>query len=281
MFQTHGYLKLKLAPPTELFANADTFFNRSLSYKKGFEGEVNGKLAPHLGYRGTELRKELLVYRKSLVKKLPPELVCMETELERLGTLVLEIMKEILKTLGKDIGTLDQALDYVAPSKSELPFNSFIEVFRYDMTPGRFVSWGSLCGTKRNQVEPVELGTGNQVEQDKYRIACGEHRDTGLLTVIPFSTFPGLEVFNWSTGKWHMEETPGECIIFPGELFGWFTNTDIPALCHRVVLPLRPGECRYSVPMELLPNPFYRNERSETSIDEMSRLARGLVSTNN
>jgi isopenicillin N synthase-like dioxygenase len=92
------------------------------------------------------------------------------------------------------------------------------------------------------------------------RVACAEHCDTGVLTVLPAprGLAHGFECFDWARDAWvSLDIRPGTAIVFAGELFRFATTLDVAPLCHRVVLPVQPPGCvgRWSMPFELLPTP--------------------------
>ena len=144
-------------------------------------------------------------------------------------------------------------------SQDELTHSSFLEVFKYSCN-GEVVD-----------------------NEESVRVACDEHRDTGLLTVIPKGRGRdrGLEGYSWELGQWvPITVGEGEAVVFAGELIPFLHDSvkDLPALTHRVVLPVVPeteGKVyRYSMPFELLPPP------SAAVTAQGNALERGLVSVN-
>ena len=83
-------------------------------------------------------------------------------------------------------------------------------------------------------------------------LPCREHTDSGLITIIPRATTPGLEILDMSTGRWVATETMfPECkqmaTILVGETLAGLIR--IPATVHRVSIPS--CEPRISVPFQL------------------------------
>ena len=197
------------------------------------------------------------MYRNAPSRPLPEKLKALQLGFESLNLLLRDVCIHMFPA---STALLKGALDPVE-TDSQLLHSSFLEVFRYDCSP------------------PLpELLT--DLDGPRYRISCGEHRDTSLLTAIPpfQGNVPGLECYNWSTSSWHCEDAgaahENEVLIFAGELFGPFFQCNLPALNHRVVTELRPGEVRYSCPSELLPFP------TDATRDMLTSLGKGLVSVN-
>jgi len=90
--------------------------------------------------------------------------------------------------------------------------------------------------------------------QDAVRAAA--HEDINLLTVLPTSTAPGLELLD-KDGTWRALVTPPDVMICDtGDLMAYLTGGELPAVTHRVVNP--PGGAntsRYSMPFFCHPRP--------------------------
>lgn len=83
---------------------------------------------------------------------------------------------------------------------------------------------------------------------------CVPHTDSGLVTIIPRATSPGLEVLDWSTGDWVSTETMPErnvCTVLLGETMARLTCHFLQATVHRVVSS---DSVRLSVPFQLRSN---------------------------
>lgn len=265
--QCHGYFKVRASAQTLATVRAvhdatERFTALPAAAKERFHGTTNGRLAPFFGYRSTSLHKELFVYRRTDLYATPPELAdALALGFAQMGALSHTILVAMLRTLPHwtperiDVATADMLARIDTPA--QLRFSSFLEVFRYECTAHG----------------PLPAG------EPRFRVACAEHRDTSLLTLIPpfRGDAPGLEVFNWGTAAWHVEEAANgdEVMVFAGELFPGFTGTDVSALCHRVVVPLaeRPS-LRWSAPFELLPWP------SNELVEQIGALGKGLASVN-
>merc|ERR1712137_97450 len=261
---TNGYFRIQFTPETvecikRTFESTKEFFAQPQEYKNQFSGSTTGRLAPFFDYRSTSLSKEFFVFRNTELFETPNELKALLNGFLAMGNLLKNVMQVVFEHLGWEQEDIDKALsEMIDPVTDQqvLLHSSFTEVFRYDCSPS------------------VELP-----EEPRYRISCGEHRDTSLLTIIPKfeGVCEGLEVYNWGTGQWHCEEEcmkENEAIVFAGELFAEFTKSNITALCHRVIVPLSPGGVRYSCPFELLPYPTPEVRQL------LSELAKGLVSVN-
>ena len=79
------------------------------------------------------------------------------------------------------------------------------------------------------------------------------HEDINLLTILPVSQQPGLEIMN-SSGVWQQLKTePGEVIVNTGDMLQELTNGYYPSTTHRVVNPDKTTDnvSRISVPFFL------------------------------
>jgi len=87
-------------------------------------------------------------------------------------------------------------------------------------------------------------------------VRAAAHEDINLLTVLPSSTQPGLELLT-PEGEWMPIQVPPDVLICDtGDLMAFLTGGDMPATTHRVVNP--PGSAnvaRYSMPFFLHPRP--------------------------
>lgn len=285
--QSDGYFFVRLEEQTMEFVRgvvteAAAFFGGEEKKRVGrYGGERGGcqmeghalQLAHNLGYKNVEgLKKEFYVYRRAEEVKtqnkvdweVDPLRLKMKDALLGIGRVLRAAAKAMLIAHGTREDDADLKLEGCLDSlkeEKEIGFSSFIEVFQYDCSAGD------------------DLDENILRQEQKYRLSCGEHRDTGILTGIPKSVGDavGLEMFNWRFGHWFREEQwmeSSEMVVFAGELFPWFMGTDVAPLCHRVVVPLIPHGKRISLPVELLPAP------TEETIQQISSLACGLKSAN-
>jgi hypothetical protein len=154
------------------------------------------KLAHNIGWRAVDgLKKEFFVYRQGdavVDPKLVPKAMCAPLcdALLVIGKVLERAMRKMLLSLGKSEEEIGELLAGCLDPVSELrdvPFCSFIEIFKYDCT----------SRAKR------------EGKEDCFNLSCPSHRDTGLFTAIPRSRGTcagGLEVFNWKSGDWHSTE---------------------------------------------------------------------------
>ena len=268
----HSFFKIKLRKETlecieETFkATIDFFENESPETKMKYAGSTTSRLAPNFGYRATSLQKEYFVFRNTttLSDSLPGKLVSLKKGFDSMCSVLRQCMEDMLCgsldwSEEKACAALSNALDPidVAANEKHIKSSSFTEVFKYDCTTN------------------ISFGDG----VDRYKVLCSEHRDTSLLTMIPKfkGSEGGLEAFDWSTGQWHCIENDleeDEAIVFPGELFSPYCQTDVPACNHRVIVRLSENGKRYSCPTELLPYP------TPETWTMLSELGKNLVSVN-
>jgi len=112
-------------------------------------------------------------------------------------------------------------------------------------------------------------------DQVKYREPqrCMVHQDRGLITLLPRSTFPGLEVLCrevWIPIESFISEE--DIVLYFGLAMQQVTSSKVRSVTHRVVR--QPGKIRYSSPFELKPNseavlkPLDERRRSEPLKEE-------------
>ena len=86
-------------------------------------------------------------------------------------------------------------------------------------------------------------------------IRAAAHEDINLLTVLPASTRPGLEVMT-RDGRWIAVNTPANVMICDtGDMMALLTANRLPSTTHRVVNPEGSDGGRYSLPFFLHPHP--------------------------
>lgn len=95
--------------------------------------------------------------------------------------------------------------------------------------------------------------TGETVPAGAVRAA--KHEDINLITVLPASTRPGLELLT-RDGRWMAVETPPDVMICDtGDMMQLLTSGRLPATTHRVVNPEASDGGRLSMPFFLHPHP--------------------------
>lgn len=87
-------------------------------------------------------------------------------------------------------------------------------------------------------------------------VRAAAHEDINLLTVLPASTRPGLELLD-RDGTWRALRTPPDVLVCDtGDIFQRLTSGRLPATTHRVVNPPGGGNTsRYSMPFFVHPRP--------------------------
>ncbi len=86
-------------------------------------------------------------------------------------------------------------------------------------------------------------------------VRAAPHEDINLMTVLPSSTRPGLEVMS-RDGRWITVDPPADVMICDtGDMMALLTANRLPATTHRVVNPPSPDGGRLSMPFFLHPHP--------------------------
>ncbi|MBM4367875.1 MAG: isopenicillin N synthase family oxygenase [Deltaproteobacteria bacterium] len=86
-------------------------------------------------------------------------------------------------------------------------------------------------------------------------VRAAPHEDINLMTVLPASTQPGLEVMT-RDGRWlSVNPPPNVMICDTGDMMALLTANRLPATTHRVVNPAVPDGGRLSMPFFLHPHP--------------------------
>lgn len=86
-------------------------------------------------------------------------------------------------------------------------------------------------------------------------VRAAAHEDINLLTVLPVSTRPGLEVMT-RDGRWIAVNTPPNVMVCDtGDMMALLTGNRVPATTHRVVNPERADGGRLSMPFFMHPHP--------------------------
>jgi isopenicillin N synthase-like dioxygenase len=86
-------------------------------------------------------------------------------------------------------------------------------------------------------------------------VRAAAHEDINLLTVLPVSTRPGLEILT-RDGRWLGVNTPPDVMVCDtGDMMQLLTGGRLPSTTHRVVNPGGPDGGRLSMPFFLHPHP--------------------------
>lgn len=97
--------------------------------------------------------------------------------------------------------------------------------------------------------------TGGTVPAGAVRAAA--HEDINVITLLPASTRPGLELLD-RDGKWVAVQTPpGVLIVDTGDMMELVTAGRLSAVTHRVVNPEASDGGRMSLPFFMHPRPDY------------------------
>lgn len=88
-------------------------------------------------------------------------------------------------------------------------------------------------------------------------IRAAQHEDINLMTVLPASTRPGLELMT-RDGRWMSVDTPPNVMVCDtGDMMQRLTAGRLPATTHRVVNPEGSDGGRLSMPFFLHPHPDF------------------------
>jgi isopenicillin N synthase-like dioxygenase len=87
-------------------------------------------------------------------------------------------------------------------------------------------------------------------------VRAAQHEDINLLTVLPVSTQPGLELLT-RDGRWMPVDPPaGVMVCDTGDMLARMSGGRLPAVTHRVVNPTQGADrSRYSLPFFCHPRP--------------------------
>ncbi|MBL7715448.1 MAG: isopenicillin N synthase family oxygenase [Bdellovibrionales bacterium] len=111
-------------------------------------------------------------------------------------------------------------------------------------------------GSKDTLLRPIHYPPLSGSEEEG-AIRAAAHEDINLITVLPASTAPGLQVRD-THGNWHdVSCDPGALAINAGDMLQMITKGYYISTTHRVVNPLGPEakKARYSMPLFLHPRP--------------------------
>ncbi len=110
----------------------------------------------------------------------------------------------------------------------------------------------------------------------KGAVRAAQHEDINLLTVLPASTRPGLEILTHE-GEWLPVQTPPKVMICDtGDMMAHITGGRLRSTTHRVVNPDAQDGGRYSMPFFLHPRPDFMLTPPEGS-KEMPVLAKTFL----
>ena len=86
-------------------------------------------------------------------------------------------------------------------------------------------------------------------------VRAAAHEDINLITVLPYSSNPGLQILT-REGEWLDVTVPPDVMICDtGDMMALLTAGEIPATTHRVVNPLSGDGGRLSIPFFMHPHP--------------------------
>jgi hypothetical protein len=88
--------------------------------------------------------------------------------------------------------------------------------------------------------------------------ACPEHQDLDLMTIIPKSNIPCLEVYDFIKDSWvnvELQMNDGDVVILVGEFLNFLSNGYYITAPHRVISN---RDARYSLTYDLQPDPDIR-----------------------
>ncbi|KAL6448693.1 hypothetical protein ACFW04_000492 [Cataglyphis niger] len=96
---------------------------------------------------------------------------------------------------------------------------------------------------------------------------CGAHCDYGTFTLLAQDCEGGLEIQTPHGERWaRVGHLPGAILVNTGELLAHWTNEQLPALRHRVVMPEHCGRGRHSIAFFVHPDHDVSIEPLETKI---------------
>ena len=111
-------------------------------------------------------------------------------------------------------------------------------------------------------------------------VRAASHEDINLMTVLPVSTQPGLELLT-REGQWMAVCPPPNVMVCDtGDMMALITGGRLPATTHRVVNPPdAPHRSRYSMPFFVHPHPDHvlRSPGSDDGVTARDFLKRRLV----
>ena len=86
-------------------------------------------------------------------------------------------------------------------------------------------------------------------------VRAAAHEDTNLITVLPYSSSPGLQLLT-RDGDWLDVQTPPDVMVVDtGDMVALLTGGRVPATTHRVVNPPGSDGGRLSMPFFMHPHP--------------------------
>ncbi|XP_032676429.1 UPF0676 protein C1494.01 [Odontomachus brunneus] len=96
---------------------------------------------------------------------------------------------------------------------------------------------------------------------------CGAHCDYGTFTLLAQDCEGGLEIQTLHGERWgRVGHLPGAILVNTGELLAHWTNGQLPALRHRVVMPEHCGRGRHSIAFFIHPDDDVAVEPLDTKI---------------
>lgn len=198
------------------FESLEVFFSSPEGYQKQFT--VKNEM--EIGFKLHEDKKSYVIRNQEI----PKELKLFTSYISKVHDIALNILAEIEKDLNLESGHLTQTV-----SKTPLPVSdrtaSVLRLFSYDPS----------------------LKDG---------VAVAAHEDLGLLTIIPRSQVPALEVWDYSqSGDWiNLEEqvNSSEAVVLVGETLSLISKGKYLPATHRVK---KNQDRRYSIVYQLRAEP--------------------------
>jgi isopenicillin N synthase-like dioxygenase len=242
-----GFFVLRTSPnqigKQELLAQMQTFFKRPIDEKQAYNQSEYATNGGFCGYAHVKLGKDASEYQKRLREYEEREVFDVssvngnawpspEFETQTLATLTAlhDHSAAILVVLAKSMGIEPEGMLKMVYNSENHSANGAVgsnfAMFRY------------------------------QDDEKKYSSVqkCMAHQDSGFLTLLPKSTFPGIEILNKSNSFWWSLEDfleEDDILVYSGRTLEKVTGGVIPATIHRVVR--FPGQERFSMPFELKP----------------------------
>lgn len=234
--------------PAELLAQSyDTaaeFFTCPSPYKRSFERPDEGRQRGYTGF-GVEHAKDQSVHDLKefwqVGRNLGPE-----HPLVTSGQMPDNLFPPQPENFGATFTTLFSALDHVA--------NTMLEAIALHIGYDADALLGGV--QDGNSVLRVIHYPPLRDSDPKDAVRAAAHEDINLLTVLPASTQPGLQLLD-KTGQWRSLVTPPDVMIVDtGDLMQHLSGGQLPSVTHRVVNPSgNTNVSRYSMPFFVHPRP--------------------------
>lgn len=145
-------------------------------------------------------------------------------------------------------------------------YERILSIISYDIF-GRGLFQKYQCNPE--QVLPRAVQGGNtllriiyypEIENNEVGVRAAAHEDINLITLLPASTNPGLQVKD-AQGNWHDVGTnPGDIIVNVGDMLQMLSKGEYKSTTHRVI----------NLPGDRLSMPMFVHPRSDFSLGEMT-----------